>query len=307
VLRLRTALTLALLSLALSSARAWAFDDFTGTRAIGMGDSGRAYAVGDAGPMLNPSGMSLVKNFQVLEGSYSYASRLHAHTLHASMVDNTSGFGIAGGLYYSYRATEPGGSTTGHGHEAGLALSVPIANRVTFGGTVKYFSLSGLEAPNDQTGGVTFDVGGTVTLLPKLSIAVVGTNLRDLHNSNATQGVGYGVSVIPIPDLVIAADGYTRLTPDNQTGRKGTSVMVGGDLTLGGKFDIRIGGGYDAATANGFAAAGFSAVSEVGAIDAGVRQDLFVHEGSRRATIVAVSLRLFIPSQQPSLTPPGTL
>jgi hypothetical protein len=59
-------------------------------------------------------------------------------------------------------------------------------------------------------------------------------------------------------------------------------------------------------TGNGYGAAGFSAVSEVGAIDAGVRQDLFLHENSRRATIVAISLRLFIPSQQPSLTPPGT-
>jgi len=216
-------------------------------------------------------------------------------------------FGIAGGLYYNYRATEPGGGVSGHGHEAGLALSVPIANRVTFGGTVKYFKLSGIDAFDGQVGGVTFDVGGTITLLPKVSIAVVGTNLRDLHNSNATQGIGYGLAVIPIPDLVLAADGFTSLTPDNQTGRKGTSVMVGGDLTLGGKFDIRLGGGYDAVTGNGYGAAGFSAVSEVGAIDVGVRQDLFLHENSRRATIVALSLRLFIPSQQPSLTPPGTL
>jgi len=291
----------------LVSARAWAMDDFTGTRVLGMGDTGRAYAVGDAGPMLNPSGMSLVKNFQVLEGAYGYSTRLHAHTLHASMVDNTSGFGIAGGLYYNYRATEPGGGVSGHGHEAGLALSIPIANRVTFGGTVKYFKLSGIDAFDGQVGSVTFDVGGTITLLPKLSIAVVGTNLRDLHNSNATQGVGYGLAVVPIQDLVLAADGFTSLTPDNQTGRKGTSVMVGGDLTLGGKFDIRLGGGYDAVTGNGYGAAGFSAVSEVGAIDVGVRQDLFLHENSRRATIVALSLRLFIPSQQPSLTPPGTL
>jgi hypothetical protein len=31
------------------------------------------------------------------------------------------------------------------------------------------------------------------------------------------------------------------------------------------------------------------------------------HAGGRRGTVVAISLRLFIPSQQPSLTPPGTL
>jgi hypothetical protein len=291
----------------LTSARAFAMDDYWGTRPLGMGDTGRAYAIGDVGPLLNPSGMSLVKNFQVLEGAYGYSSRLKAHTLHASMVDNTSGFGIAGGLYYTYRATEPGGGVTGHGHEGGLALSIPIAGRVTFGGTVKYFRLSGLDAQGDNTGGVTFDVGGTVTLLPKLSVAVVGTNLRDLHNSNATQGIGYGAAFIPLADLVILADGFTSLTSNYLTGRKGTSGMVGGDLTLGGKFDIRIGGGYDAVSANYYGSAGFSAVSEVGAIDVGLRQDVIVNAGSRRATIVGVSLRLFIPSQQPSLTPPGTL
>ena len=291
----------------LSTARALAMDDFPGTRPIGMGGAGRAYAIGDVGPMLNPSGMSLVKNFQVLEGAYSYSSRLHAHTLHASMVDNTSGFGIGGGLFYNYRSTEPGGMLSGHGHEAGLALSVPIANRMTFGGTVKYFRLSGIDAFDGATGGVTFDVGTTITVLPKLSVAVVGNNLRDLHNSNATQGVGYGIALIPIQDLVIAADGFTSFTPDNVTGYKGTSAMVGGDLTLGGKVDVRLGGGYDAATRNGFASAGVSAVSEVGAIDAGISQDVVVHAGGRRGTVVAISLRLFIPSQQPSLTPPGTL
>lgn len=296
------------LALILPSARAGATDEFPGTRALGMADTGRAFAVGDSGPMLNPSGMSLVKNFQVLEGSYGYSSRLSAHTLHASMVDNTSGFGIAGGLYYNYHVAEPGGGVSGRGHEAGLALSVPIASRATLGGTVKYYSLSGIDVPVDRgSGGVTFDVGATVSLIPKLSVAVVGTNLRNLHNSHATQGVGYGVAVIPIPDLVIAADGWTRLTPDNFTQRKGTNVMVGADLTLGGKFGVRAGGGYDSATQNGYAAAGLSAVSEIGAIDGAIRQDVFVYGDVPRATIVAISLRLFIPAQQPSLQPPGTL
>jgi hypothetical protein len=298
VLKLRTAVALVFV---LTAARAWALDDFSTTRTTGMGEASRAYAVGNVGPVLNPSGMSLVKNFQVLEGSYAYSSRLRAHTLHASMVDNTSNFGIAGGLYYNYRISDPPGVGQGRGHEAGLALSVPLINRATLGGTVKYFSLSGSEAPMNQTGGVTFDAGLTVTVIPTLSLAVVGTNLRNLHNSNAPQGVGYGIALIPIRDLVIVADGWTVFTPSNYTGRKGTSVMVGGDLTLGGKVDIRLGGGYDAATLNGYGSAGVSLASEVGAIDAGIRQDIVVHAGSRRDTVVAVSLRLFIPGQQPTL------
>lgn len=300
---LRSALFVVLM---LGAARARAMDDFTGTRAIGMGDATRAFAIGDSGPLLNPSGMSLLKNFQALEGSYGYSSRLHAHTLHASMVDNTSGFGVAGGLYYNFHAAEPGGGVTGRGHEVGLALSVPLVDRATVGATIKYFSLSGDDAPTGHTTGLTFDVGTTVTLLPKLTVAVVGSNLRDLHNSNANQSVGYGIAVTPIQDLVIAADGLTRLTPDNHTGRKGTGFMVGGELTLAGKFGARAGGGYDPATANGYGAVGLSAVSEIGAIDAGVRQDLFVHAGSPRDTVATISLRLFIPAQQPSLQPPGT-
>jgi len=294
-----TALSFALL---IAAARASAMDDFTGTRAIGMGDATRAFAIGDSGPMLNPSGMSLLKNFQVMDGSYGYSSRLHAHTLHASMVDNTSGFGVAGGIYYNYHVTEPGGAAgNGHGHEGGFALSLPIAGRATLGGTIKWFSLSGVDAPDGHSGGVTFDLGTTVNLMPKLAVAVVGTNLRDLDNSHATRGIGYGVAVTPIADLVIAADGYTRFTRDNQTGRNGTGFMVGGDLTLAGKFGIRAGGGYDPATANGYGAIGLSAVSDIGAIDGGVRQDLVVRGETPRATIATISLRLFIPAQQPGL------
>jgi hypothetical protein len=137
--------------------------------------------------------------------------------------------------------------------------------------------------------------------MPKLAVAIVGTNLRDLDNSHATRGIGYGVAVIPIVDLVIAADGYTMFTPDNQTGRKGTGFMVGGDLTLAGKFGIRAGGGYDPATANGYGAVGLSAVSDIGAIDGAIRQDLVVRGETARATIATISLRLFIPAQQPGL------
>jgi hypothetical protein len=274
-------------------------DDFTGTRANGMGDAVRGFALGDSGLMLNPSGMSLVKNFQALEGSYGYSRRLSAHTLHASMVDNTSGFGIAGGVYYNYRASEPGGGVTGHGHESGLGLSLPVAGRAAIGGTIKYFNLSGDDAPGEHTGGLTFDVGVTVSVLPKVSIGIVGSNLRDLDNSNAMRGVGYGVAVIPIPDLVIGVDGATRLTPDKHTGRKGTGFMAGADLTLAGKYGIRAGGGYDPSTANGYVTAGLSAVSEVGAVDGGIRQDIVVHGTTPRSTVVGVSLRLFIPAPAP--------
>ena len=92
-------------------------------------------------------------------------------------------------------------------------------------------------------------------------------------------GIAYGVALLPMPGLIIVADGITRFTADNLSGRKGTSVMAGGELTFGGKFALRAGGGYDAVTGNGYGSAGASLVSEVAALDGGIRQDIFVDAG----------------------------
>ena len=74
--------------------------------------------------------------------------------------------------------------------------------------------------------------------------------------------------------MLLVADGLTRFTADNQTGRKGTSVMAGAGYTFLGKLAVRAGGGYDASTGNGYLTFGLSGVSEIGAFDGGVRQDL---------------------------------
>jgi hypothetical protein len=298
-----------------SSARA--FEDFSGTRSLGMGGASRAWAIGDEGPLLNPSGMSLAKTYSI-EAAYGYASaanppapglapnRLADSFLHASIVDSTSSYNLAGGLYYTYHTADRGGGASAQGHEGGVALSLPFGEFVSIGGTVKYFKLEGQDVVTGHDGGITFDVGATVRPTSILSFALVGANLRDLGNSQATQGIGYGVALIPTPSLVVALDGLTRFTADNQTGRKGTSVMAGGDFTIAGRFGARAGGGYDAVSGNGYLTVGFSAISEVGAFDAGLRQDLFRSEVSPgidrpRETVVGVSLRLFVPADQ---TPP---
>jgi hypothetical protein len=286
-------------SLALAPA-ARAFEELTPTQPLGMGAASRAWAVGDAGPLMNPSGMTLLKEYTI-EGLYSYGSRLSDQFLHASIVDDTSSYNLAGGLYYTYHSAS--GALPGHGHEAGLSLALPFGPYVALGGTVKYYNLSGGDAPNGNDGGVTFDVGATVRPSPLLSIGVVGANLRPLHTSQATQSIGYGVALLPTPELILVADGLTRLTPDNLTGRKGTSAMAGATYTLAGKVSFRAGGGYDAVTGNGYGTLGFSAISQIGALDAGVRQDLFQNAGMPRDTVVNVSLRLFIPASQ---TPPDS-
>jgi len=44
---------------------AWAFEDFSGTRSLGMGGASRAWAIGDEGPLLNPSGMTVAKTYDI--------------------------------------------------------------------------------------------------------------------------------------------------------------------------------------------------------------------------------------------------
>ncbi|HEX3901725.1 MAG TPA: hypothetical protein VH853_02680 [Polyangia bacterium] len=281
---------------------ALAFEEFTPTEALGMGGASRAWALADEGPLLNPSGMSLTKAYTI-DGTYGYASPLSQQFLHASIVDSTSPFNLAGGLYYTYHATGSSGGPSGHGHEGGLALSFPFGPYVAIGGTLKYFKLEGGDAFEDRGGGLTFDIGATIRPIDVVSLAVVGTNLRNLGTSEATQAVGYGVALIPSPTLLLALDGLTRLTADNQTGRKGTSVMGGGSYTLFGKLVVRAGGGYDASTGTGYATFGLSGISEIGAFEGGLRQDLtsstlVAGGGETRETVVGVSLRLFIPASQ---------
>jgi hypothetical protein len=298
---------LAIVVTAAFASSAHAFEDFSGTRALGMGEASRAWAIGDEGPLLNPSGMSLAKTYSI-EAAYDYASRLSDQFLHASIVDSTSSYNLAGGLYYTYHASNPSGAGSAHGHEAGLALSLPFGEFLAIGGTIKYLDLEGADVIDGHGGGLTFDAGATVRPMPVLSFAVVGANLRDLGNSQATQGIGYGAAFIPTPTLVLALDGLTRLTADNHTGRKGTSVMGGGDLTIAGRFGARLGGGYDAVTGNGYGTVGFSAISEIGAFDLGLREDLFRGEigpgmDRPREAVVGISLRLFVPAEQPPPSP----
>jgi hypothetical protein len=297
-------LAFSLTSLA-STARA--FEELTPPEALGMGGAARAWATGDQGPLLNPSGMSLTKAY-TLTGSYEYASRLSDQFVHASIVDSTAPITLAGGVYYTYHAQSPSGGPAGSGHEGGLALSYPFGPYVSVGATVKDFKLLDGDVYAGHNGGVTFDVGATIRPAQIVSIGIVGANLRDLGTSEATRGVGYGAALLPTPALLVAADGLTRFTPDNQTGRKGTSLMGGVSYTVAGKLAIRAGGGYDASTANGYLTGGVSILSEIGAIDGGFRQDvtrgvIVAGGGPARETVVGVSLRLFIPSMESDVQP----
>jgi hypothetical protein len=281
-----------------------AFEEFQGTRAQGMGGATRAWALGDSAPLLNPSGMPLVKSYAV-EASYTYASRNAGQFFHGSIVDSTSAAGIAGGLYYTYRMDSPAGLPMGHGHEAGASLAMPFGGHVALGATVKWFRLSGADqGPELSKGGFTVDAAVTVRPSENLSLAVVGQNLRDLDAGQAPQTVSYGVALIPAPELVLALDGVTSFTRDDYLGAKGTGVQAGLEWTLAQRVVVRSGGGVDPLLGVGYLAAGFSALSDLGAVDVGVRGDLFpIKTGSERNVFLGVSLRLFVQGASATASP----
>ena len=154
---------------------------------------------------------------------------------------------------------------------------------------------------------MTFDVGATVRPASVLSLAVVGTNLNDLHTGFAPLGVAYGAALLPTEGLMIVADGRTSFQSDIYTGRKGTSLMGGFEWTFAERLALRAGGGYDASTGNGYMTGGISALSEIGGIDVGFREDVTQREvggvATPRQTVVGVNLRLFVPASETQPAP----
>jgi hypothetical protein len=257
-----------------------------GPRATGIANALRSAATGDSALALNPSGMSLVRSY-VLEGSYTNDHLGGTtHDAHLSVVDSTSGLNVAGGLYYTY-VTSP----TVSGHEGGVALSFPFADRVFIGGLVKYLYLSQEEPlPPGRLKGFTFDVGVTVRPVSVVSIAVVAQSLVDRETSRAPRTLGGGVSLSPTPDFLLSFDGvYDYSVSSNKVWH----FMGGGEYLFGKTFGVRAGGGRRGDRKATYLSAGASLVSEVGALDAGFQQDV---SGSLKETIFAVGARLFVPA-----------
>lgn len=248
----------------------------------------RAAATGDSGPLLNPSGISFVHSYTA-ESSYTYGSRDSTQDARLAVVDSTSGSNLGGALFYTYhRASPAAGSQTGH--LGGLCLSFPLGEVVLLGGTAKYLHLSG--GGTDTKKEFSFDAGVTVRAGQVLSVAVVGYNLNNPGTAFAPLALGGGVSVSPMPGLLLLADGVVERVYADETRNKAYYVMGGGEY-LANMVAIRLGGGRDGLHRNGYLSGGLSAVSTVGAVDLSMRQDI---SGDRKATIVGLTARLFVPN-----------
>jgi hypothetical protein len=251
----------------------------------------RAIATGDAGPLLNPSGISLLRAYLV-EGSYQYGSAAGSHDARISAVDSTSGFNFGGALYYTYHRDSPVDGVTQTGHLFGGSLSFPLLDKIFFGGSAKYIRFT------DQTGtthkGFTFDAGVTVRPIPQLSIGAVGYNLLDRETPWAPRAVGGGVAVLPMPTLLFVFDTVLEKVYGTPARDPVMYYMGGGEVSFAAAFAVRAGGGHDGLSKNEYVSAGASTLSaDIGALDIGLRQDV---SGAKKATIFGISARLFVPS-----------
>jgi hypothetical protein len=280
-----------LLGLLATPGPAWAQgSSFPGARPLGLGGAMRAAATGDAGPVLNPSGISLMRGYSV-EGGYQYGKSPELHDARVSVIDSTSGFNLGGALYYGYHRDSPPVGTSQTGHVFGGSLSFPFLDKVFLGANVKYLSFH--DAADASYSGLTIDGGLTVRPLPQLSIGAVGYNLLKVATAWVPLGVGGGVALLPMPQLLFAFDAVWTKVYDDPTRDHVMSYMGGGELAVVPTAAVRAGGGRDGLSGNGYFSAGVTALSaELGAIDLGVRQDL---SGETKSTLLAVSVRLFVP------------
>ncbi len=305
----RAALVVAALNLAVP-ATARAFPDALGPRATAMGDAGHGDARATDALRLNPAGMSLASLYNVT-GDYQLITRSGGQVLNVAVADSTSEFRVGGGLYYGYRSAAPAGLPQLGAHEAGLALSYPFADRVFLGGTLKYLHVSnGAEPDGSAThGGFTADVGLALKPAPGITIGVTGHNLRDLSTIQAPVALGYGVALAAGGNLTIVADALHDFTTSDPSRGVRTSLGGGAELVLKDRVAFRAGGGHDGGArgpAAGYVSGGIAAISELGALDLGVRQDI---TGDHKVTTVVVGLRLFVevpqPTQGPGTPTPG--
>jgi hypothetical protein len=284
-------------SLTLTSPANAATPPVPGTRALGLGGALRGAATGDSALTLNPSGMSLMRAY-VIEAVYAYdsAGSASSNLGRLSIVDSTSGFNIAGGIYYNYLDQDLGNAISRSGHEGGAALSIPLGQHLFVGGTVKYLRLSTTGAA--PTRGVTFDAGITIKPVGSVSLGVAGQNLVDKHTDRAPRMLGFGLTVGATTDLLFAVDGVLDFTSRRDTGgadKKVWSVMGGGEYLFLKTFGLRLGGGLRGLSEKGYLSAGASYIAQIGAIDVGFQQDL---AGSAKETFIGVSARLFLPSPE---------
>jgi hypothetical protein len=311
-----------LVSIVAVASTARAQEDFVGVRAMSMGEAQRANATGASAVLMNPAGMSLVKQY-VIEAMYGIKIEDIGHNVNVSVVDSVTAR-VAAGLFYNFIYETPkigfqwaGGQInsekiTRTGHAAGLALSIPLGDRFIIGATAKYLHID-TTAPLpmgtvpdhltlDTVNGITFDIGMILRIGQSFNIGLIGYNLWDHGSRESPLSLGIGLSYVPIPalsinfDTVVNFTGFQTYRVDPMTGtvsldqRTTARLGPGVEWLAGNKVPIRAGVVYDSGLPATYLTCGLGYLSSSFGIDLGYRGKV---QGGKE-NFLMLGIRIFI-------------
>ncbi len=237
---MRVACVLIVLGTAAGTARADvphlgdASSDLLDPRSTAMGDSGIAFATGEASIGLNPSGVALNHEL-AMEVDYGYRLSDSASIVNASACDSTNA--VPGCFYYHYTGAAPDSTgTESHSglHVFGTTLSYPITPNVAVGTGLKYYHFDTDDLNEAAVGNFAFDAGATIKLGSIASIGGTGYNLVG-PSVEMPRAIGGGISLRPISLLMLSFDSRWLLYNSDRSARYGggASFMIsapGGQL-----------------------------------------------------------------------------
>jgi hypothetical protein len=194
----------------LAGSFAWAQEDYTGSRSLGMAGAHRAIVTGNDAVFLNPAGMPLTRKYS-LEGGYLFNPGLETHIANVSVVDSVTSR-LAAGVSYGYvngrRTIASAEGITSKversGHLARLALAAPLGREVSFGVGAKYLDISyqGRIAAN----AVTVDAGIHYRISQMFSAALVGYGLTNSGSAEAPMAMAVALAFGPSTKFNFAVD-----------------------------------------------------------------------------------------------------
>lgn len=295
--------------------------DLLGPRVVGMGEATRATASGSAALLLNPSAMSLNRQY-IIDAHYGFKIEDRGHNLMVAITDSVTSR-VAAGLFYAYINSSPklgfhwaGGLVEStrwkrQGHVTALALSMGFGGKFNIGLLTKYLNFKTTsplpkgtvpaKLTQNSVNGVTFDIGMTARFSDKFNIALVAQNLWDHKSPETPTTLGVGLAVTPIPSLSINFDTAVNFTghkdvkiDENFDARTKTRITArlgpGFEWLIANKVPLRLGVIWDSTIKSTYVAAGLGYQSKTFGIDLGYRGK--VSHGVEN--YVLVGLRVFV-------------
>jgi hypothetical protein len=217
----RTSLIIVMSLIGSAYAEGDALVDSLGPREIAVGEAMRGGATGASAIGLNPAGLPLNREL-VFEGGYGYRLVDHASLVGVSACDSTSA--IAGCFYYQYAGSSPelgGMEMSRRTHLGGMSLAYPIAPRVFFGSSVKYFNFKSDVMDEPKASGFNWDIGTTFRVSEIVTLGLAGYNLWGADAAEFPRAAGGGVVVRPTDMIAVSFDARWKLEGDDHTARYG--------------------------------------------------------------------------------------